>query len=419
MLKRKSIFLLPFLVFVGWVTSCTKPSPEVAPTQHTAHISISLDALRSAHGVDTENPGATDPNLNPPTNPNPEDQEDVITELRLILFRPGAPNASFNMKFDAANIQNNRVTFKMSELAAYDMYLLANESASGQATAELAFLSLAGVSRNLLENNIANVKMVGIAPEQMGSGVRGRFMMTAVYKGVNFSRSLPGSGTQSDPHRIDLEVLNRAQRPDILGNRKPAEMMRSLAKMEITLTDIVEVVINEDGSKTYSWILPYGYEPDTRLKVELLNMPKAYTLFPRKQLTDPGLIGTINDYVFSFQQAPEKSHIVLPANIDEASIGGILTADYKLYVYLPEYLAPQTLEKEQRPGVKITYRARNKITNVWEEQYQYYPIQNGNGNKKTHYDTVLGDLKHSKEWSVFRNRLYQMKVKVKGTSPEF
>ncbi len=410
MLRRKSIFLLPFVVFAWVVTSCTKPCPEVDSTQPTAYISISLDALRSAHGVDTEDPGATDPNTNPSAPLNPEDQEDVITELRVILFRPGAANASLNIKFDATRIVNNRVAFKMSELANYDMYLLANESASGQENAELSFLSLAGLSRNALETCSA-VKMVGIASEQMGSGVKGRFMMTAVYKGVPFSRSLPGSGTESDPYRIDLEHLNKAQRPHIKGNRKPAEMMRSLAKMEITLADIVEIIVKEDGSHDYNWILPYGYEPGTRLYVELLNMPKTYTLFPRNQVTDISLIGKIDEYVFNFFPQPKKESVVLPDNIEAPSIGGIITADYRLFVYLPEYLAPKTLDVMKRPGVKITYRAMGH-GGAWVDKSRFYPIQNGTG--ETHYDTILEGGSHSTEWSVFRNRLYKMRVNVKG-----
>lgn len=401
MLKRKSIFLLPFLVFVGWVTSCTKPNQGLDPTQpHTAYVSLGIDALRS-HGVDTENPGFTDPNT------DPADKEDVIRELRLILFPTGVANASLNVKFDAANIVNHRVTFKISEMLTYDIYMIANESASGQSGTDLSFLSQAGISRNTLES-FADVNMVGIVPEQMGSGVNGLFMMTAVYKGVTFSRSLPGTGSQADPHRINLQPQNLVQRPSIKGtNRQAAEMMRSLAKMEITLKDVVEVVVGEDGSKTYSWILPYGYTPNSRLKVELLNMPAKYTLFPRKQLTNPAIVGAAQGYTFSFQGAPQEAYVVLPPNIDDASIGGILTADYRLYVYLPEYLASQTLPEQQRPGVKITYSEENIAT----PKSKFYPIRNAG---PTHYDTVLGDLNHSTDWSVFRNRFYKMRVNIKG-----
>lgn len=401
MLKRKSIFLLPFLVFVGWVTSCTKAKQGLDPTQqHTAVISLGINSLRS-HGEDTENPGFTDPNT------DPSEREDVIKELRLILFPSGGANAAMNMKFDEAGIVNGRVTFRMSELRTYDVYLLANESASGQSATDLAFLSQAGISRNQLES-FANVKMVGITPEQVGSGVENYFMMTAVYKNVVFSRTLPGSGTQADPHRIDLQSQNVMQRPQIQGqDRQSAEMMRSLAKMEITLKDVVEVVVGEDGSKTYSWILPYGYTPNSRLKVELLNMPAKYTLFPRKQLTNPAIVGAAQGYTFSFQGAPQEAYVVLPPNIDDASIGGILTADYRLYVYLPEYLASQTLPEQQRPGVKITYSEEN----VANPKSRFYPIRNAGA---THYDTVLGDLDHSKDWSVFRNRFYKMKVNIQG-----
>lgn len=401
---RKSIFLLPFFV-VAWFTSCTHVGQEVEPTQQTTYVTLNIGSLRS-HGDDTEDPGFTNPNT------DPEHNEDRIEELRMIAFPVGEANASLNLKFDAASIVNNRITFKVSEPRAYDIYLLANESASGQAATQLAFLQGAAVSRNELETTIAKVDMVGIVPEQMGSGVNGTFMMTAVYKNVSFSRSLPGTGSQSDPHRIDLSAQNLQQRPQVHGtDRKSAEMMRSLAKLEITLKDIVEISPNGSGGFSYDWILPYGYTPNSRLKVELLNMPKKYTLFPRPQLTDISLVGgAIQNYVFSFSTAPDPKAVILPPEV-EPSIGGILTADYKLYVYLPEYLAAKTLAENQKPGVKISYYEEG-VAGVKD---RFYPIENDG---PTHYDNILEEPgikdQYSKLWSVFRNRLYKMTVNVKG-----
>ncbi len=403
MLIRKSILLLPFLLFAWWFTSCseTKQGKELNPTQQPTYISLGVGTLRS-HGEDTENPGTTNPNT------DVDHREDLIKELRLILFPSGAANASLNIKFDATNITNNRITFRLEELRAYDIYIIANESASGQSTSTLAFLASAAISRSAIET-FSGVNMVGIVPEQMGSGVDGLFMMTAVYKNVVFSRSLPGSGSLLNPYRINLHTHNTLQRPLIQGtNREAAEMMRSLAKMEITLKDIVEVVVDENGNRTYNWILPWGYAPNSRLKVELLNMPKQYTLFPRAYLTDVALVGKIQDYIFSFIGAPQEENVVLPPNIGDASIGGILTADYKLYIYLPEYLAPQTLAEQERPGVKISYYSLDPFIG---EKSSFYPIQNAGS---THYETVLMGLNHSADWSVFRNRLYKMKVNIKG-----
>lgn len=91
------------------------------------------------------------------------------------------------------------------------------------------------------------------------------------------------------------------------------------------------------------------------------------------------------------------------------SIGGIYMGDYKITLYLPEYLASSQLAEVQRPAIKITYQ----VAGSDDKLSKIYPIQNG-APASTDYETVLSGLTDRPDWCVYRNRFYQIQVNIVG-----
>lgn len=341
--------------------------------------------------------------------------EDKIEEFRLIIFPTGGNTSIVNLFVADLGQNNRRVVFKLKKKARYDFYLIANESASGQKATDLAFLSHDQISRSELEN-VRSIQMINVSSEKQKSGLGSAIMMTALYKNVPVSESLRGNGTEFNPYIIDLTEFNRLQRRhDVATDRSSAELMRSLAKVELTLKGVVAIrphsqMTLDNPKYEYSWILPYGYKDDSKLLIEVLNTPKSYTLFPCNLLTDITTVGVLPPYQFSFNDKPDPNYVVLP-DLSDSSIGGIYVGDYVITIYLPEYLASESLAEEERPEIKITYHVDGKT----DKQSKIYPFQNKETNlQPTDYETALEGLPQRPLWNIYRNRLYKIKVNIFG-----
>lgn len=99
-------------------------------------------------------------------------------------------------------------------------------------------------------------------------------------------------------------------------------------------------------------------------------------------------------------KAINPDYIDLPAEL-EPSIGGIRTADYKIYVYLPEYLTKKDLPQNKQPGVEIVYKRAGGQPCA---KVLPHPKR-----RATHYDKILSGLERG-ESSIYCNRHKVMKI---------
>lgn len=391
------------LLFLCLTASCRVDCPEL---DTDTYVSVQFGILQ---GLSSDRPVTKDGRV-PGT-----DVDNKLDELRVIIFPAGKDKSVINHLATAQERKNRRATFLFDKMARYDFYFIANESASNQKRGALAFLSGEQVNRQDLES-MTGVQMVNVASEVQNSGLGSAIMMTALYKNVSVSTSLRGSGTQSDPYVVDFTAFNKIQRPNYTEpNRSKAELMRSLAKVELTLKGIVAIRTKPGSTASrpqydYSWTLPYGYKDNSKLQIEILNMPKSYTLFPSSKLTDIATVGTLPPYQFSFKSKPDPKYVILP-DISEPSIGGIYMGDYLITIYLPEYLAKKSLAKNAQPAIKITYYEAGVDT----PKSKTYPFKNESASAQTtDYETILKDLPERADWNVYRNRLYQINANILG-----
>ena len=370
----------------------------------TGYVSIQFDLLHALHSNGLRAGNST------------EELDNKLQELRMIVFPEGENASVINLLATDQQRENKRIIFKLSKLQKYDFYFIANESASGQKGSDLAFLDNQEVILRSQLEGMKTVKAPNIVSEEELTGVGASIMMTALYKGVLISESLQGAGTQISPYIIDLTKFNEVQRPNLTAtNRVPAELMRSLAKVELTLKGIVAIRTKQGSTASnpqynYSWVLPYGYKDSSKLLIEVLNMPKSYTLFPSSKLTDIATVGSLPPYQFSFNSKPDPKYVIRP-DISEPSIGGIYMGDYVITIYLPEYLAKKSLAKNAQPAIKITYYEAGIDT----PKSRIYPFKNESASAQTtDYETILKDLPERADWNVYRNRLYQINANILG-----
>lgn len=401
-LRHTHIYTL--LLILGTLLTCTSCVRDYNSLEgdETGYVLVQFDLLHSlrANGLRAGN--------------STEELDNKLQELRMIVFPEGENASVINLLATDQQRENKRIIFKLSKLQKYDFYFIANESASGQKGSDLAFLDNQEVILRSQLEEMKTVKAPNIVSEKELTGVGTSIMMTALYKGALISESLQGAGTQSSPYIVDLTKFNEVQRPNLTAtNRAPAELMRSLAKVELTLKGIVAIRTKPGSTASnpqynYSWVLPYGYKESSKLLIEILNMPKSYTLFPSNRLTDIATVGTQPPYQFSFNGDPNPDYIV-PPTMTGPSIGGIYMGDYKITLYLPEYLASSQLAEAQRPAIKITYQ----VAGSDDKLSKIYPIQNGTP-ASTDYETVLAGLTDRPDWNVYRNRFYQIQVNIMG-----
>lgn len=403
-LRHTNIYTL--LLILGALltsTSCVRDYNSLEGEDETGYVSIQFDLLHALHS-------------NGLRGNSTEELDNKLQELRMIVFPEGENASVINLLATNQQRENKRIIFKLSKLQKYDFYFIANESASGQKGSDLAFLDNQEVILRSQLEGMKTVKAPNIVSEEELTGVGASIMMTALYKGVLISESLQGAGTQSSPYIIDLTKFNEVQRPNLTAtNRAPAELMRSLAKVELTLKGIVAIRTKPGSTASnpqynYSWVLPYGYKDSSKLLIEILNMPKSYTLFPSNRLTDIATVGTLPPYQFSFKSKPDPKYVILP-NISEPSIGGVYIGDYVITIYLPEYLAKESLAKNAQPAIKITYYEAGIDT----PKSRTYPFKNESASAQTtDYETILKDLPERADWNVYRNRLYQINANILG-----
>lgn len=396
--------IIPCLLLLCLTASCRVDCPEL---DTETYVSVQFGILK---GLSSDRPVTKDGRA-PGT-----DVDNKLDELRVIIFPAGENRSVVNHLATAQELTNRRATFLFDKMARYDFYFIANESASNQKSGALAFLSGEQVNRQDLES-MTSVQMVNVASEVQNSGLGSTIMMTALYKNVSVSTSLRrGSGTQSDPYVVDFTAFNKIQRPNYTEpDRSKAELMRSLAKVELTLKGIVAIRTKPGSTASspqydYSWALPYGYKDNSKLQIEILNMPKSYTLFPSSKLTDIATVGTLPPYQFSFNSKPDPKYVIQP-DISEPSIGGIYMGDYVITIYLPEYLAAKSLDESAQPAIKITYYEAGVDT----PKSRTYPFKNESASaQSTDYETILKDLPERADWNVYRNRLYRIDATILG-----
>ncbi len=338
-----------------------------------------------------------------------QDEEDKVHELRIMLFQggdlkynlcynvPGGTGTDFTFNGDPSV---RRAVFRLPKPGVYDMVVIANEHVN---TTEGPTITskLNAIARRDQLNDI-RIDMPTIYKAGTLPNIKLRSPMTAEYKNVDMNHS----GTQATPYQIILPTPTHG-----------VELLRCMAKVELLLKDMIEVEELANNQKKYSWIGSGSFE---RLyTVQSFNMPKSFSLMPQNQLTpDAEVASGVLFNNIPLPATPDPRCVIEPASPEDPSIGGILTADYRLAFYIPEYLAKTGLGADSQPLLKFTYKY---WSNIWDpssltEKTSNHPMKNPNLSAAQKYlqEVVTlhgGTVVTTGEYSVYRNSCYRISVR--------
>ena len=338
-----------------------------------------------------------------------QDEEDKVHELRIMLFQggdlkynlcynvPGGTGTDFTFNGDPAV---RRAVFRLPKPGVYDMVVIANEHVNTTEGPTITSKLNAIVRRDELNNiriSTPTLYKAGTLPN-----IKLRSPMTAEYKNVDMNHS----GTQATPYQIILPTPSRG-----------VELLRCMAKVELLLKDMIEVEELANNQKKYSWIGSGSFERVYTIQSE--NMPKSFSLMPQNLLTpDAEVASGVLFNNIPLPATPDPRCVIEPASPEDPSIGGILTADYRLAFYIPEYLAKTGLGADSQPLLKFTYKY---WSNIWDpssltEKTSNHPMQNPTlpAAQKYLQEVVTlhgGTVVTTGEYSVYRNSCYRISVR--------
>lgn len=337
-----------------------------------------------------------------------QDEEDKVHELRIMLFQggdlkynlcynvPGGTGTDFTFNGDPTV---RRAVFKLPKPGVYDMVVIANERVDDTQGPSIT-TQLNAIARREQLNNI-RIDMPTIYKAGTLPNIKLRSPMTAEYKNVDMNHS----GTQTSPYRIVLPTDSHG-----------VELLRTMAKVEILLEDMIEVEELPNNQKKYSWIAPWRY--DRIYTVQSLNMPKSFPLMPQNQFTPDTEI--VSGAIFNDITLPSipDSRCVIEFPAEDPSIGGVVMANYRLAFYVPEYLAKTGLADASKPLLKFTYKYWDDAwnPNTLAEKTSNHPMKNLNLPAARKYlqevvDLHGGTVITTGDYSVYRNSCYRISVR--------
>ena len=338
-----------------------------------------------------------------------QDEEDKVHELRIMLFQggdlkynlcynvPGGTGTDFTFNGDPAV---RRAVFRLPKPGVYDMVVIANEQVDPMQGPSIT-TKLNGIARrdqlDDIRINMPTIYKAGTLPN-----IKLRSPMTAEYKNVDMNHS----GTQATPYQIILPTPSHG-----------VELLRGMAKVELLLKDMIEVEELANNQKKYSWIGSGLFE--RVYTIESFNMPKSFLLMPQNLLTpDAEVVSGALFNNISLPATPDPRCVIEPVSPEDPSIGGILTADYRLAFYIPEYLAKTGLNAASQPLLKFTYKYWEDIWNpsTLKEKTSNHPMKNPNLAVARQYlqEVVTlhgGTMVTTGEYSVYRNSCYRISVR--------
>ena len=337
-----------------------------------------------------------------------QDEEDKVHELRIMLFQggdlkynlcynvPGGTGTDFTFNGDPTV---RRAVFKLPNPGVYDMVVIANERVDDTQGPSIT-TKLNAIARREQLNNI-RIDMPTIYKAGTLPNIKLRSPMTAEYKNVDMNHS----GTQATPYQIVLPTDSHG-----------VELLRTMAKVEILLEDMIEVEELPNNQKKYSWIGPWRY--DRIYTVQSLNMPKSFPLMPQNQFTPDTEI--VSGAIFNDITLPSTpdSRCVIEFPAEDPSIGGGVMANYRLAFYVPEYLAKTGLGADSQPLLKFTYKYWDDAwnPNILAEKTSNHPMKNLNLPAARKYlqevvDLHGGTVITTGDYSVYRNSCYRISVR--------
>jgi hypothetical protein len=304
----------------------------------------------------------------------------------------------------------------------FDFYFVANEASK---TYDLT-TALQGVTERGHLYSLSGLTQIPWQPEFLpklaeGGGEDDLIPMTAVCPNISLSeiKRMLGRGTERDPYRFLAEN----------GKRTPVLLTRVLARIDITMPDMVANSVL--GDPTSDQVLVLDYIED--FQMALYNVPRYFSLFASRYYDENHWTTTLYNPINSnYYRAPQdgqdcyyierdknkvRRNMISTESAGQA-IGELRTSDYYTTLYVPEFIRQTSADAGLTPDQLAAMQLRLTFqVNDWDPKHR-------NGYQVTRHPLVdKFDDRNTEEtgqlaaqnagvstYSVIRNTWYQIKI---------
>ena len=254
-----------------------------------------------------------------------------------------------------------------------------------------------------------------------GSGEEDLIPMTAICSNVSLDdiKQMLGQGTKEDPYRFLAKN----------GKHRPVRLTRVLARVDITMPDMIANSVLGDPKSDQMLVLDYIDD----FQMALYNVPRYFALFASRYYDEnqwtPSLYNPISS---NYYRAPQdgqdcyylerdknkvQRNMASTASAGQA-IGELRTSDYYTTIYVPEFIRQTNVEAEKTPDQLAAMQLRLTFqVNDWDPQHRT-GYQVGRHPLKDKFDDrdseekgqLAANNKDVSIYSVIRNTWYQIKI---------
>ena len=309
------------------------------------------------------------------------------------------------------------------DVKSFDFYFVANEASKTYSLPT----ALQGVTERIQLYTLSGLTKIPWQPEFLpklakgGSGEDDLIPMTAICPNISLSdiKQMLGQGTKEDPYRFLAEN----------GKRRPVRLTRVLARIDITMPDMIANKVL--GDPTSDQVLVLDYIED--FEMALYNVPRYFSLFASRyydenQWTTSLYSPISNNYYTNPQDGQDCYYIERDKNKVQRNmastastghaIGELQCSDYYTTIYVPEFIRPESADAGLTPDQLAAMQLRLTFqVNDWDPKhrtgYQFgrHPLVDKFDDRVSEEKGQLAaNNKNVSTYSVIRNTWYRIKI---------
>ena len=416
-------WLLSAMLLLTGLTSCVYDDPSACPPeQGDFYLSMSV-APQSTFRQ------GTDPLPEPELQAKLTAAENKVKSVRVLIFDHAMGKCLVNQVLGGYTQPATDGTpwshpvLIPGDVKSFDFYFVANEASK---TYNLT-TALQGVTERGQLYTLPGLTKIPWQPEFLpslaegGSGEEDLIPMTAICSNVSIDaiKKMLGQGTERDPYRFLATSTER----------HPVRLTRVLARIDITMPDMIANKVLGDPTSDQMLVLDYIDD----FEMALYNVPRYFSLFASRYYDENRWTTTLYNPISSnYYRAPqggqdcyyiERDKDKVQRNMASTTstghaIGELRTSDYYTTIYVPEFIRPTSadagLTSDQLAAMQLRLTFQ---VNDWDPQHRTgyqvgrHPLVDKFDDRTTEKTGQLAaNNKDVSIYSVIRNTWYRIKI---------
>ena len=413
-------WLLSAMLLLTGLTSCVKEDPSACPSgQGDFYLSMSV-APQSTFRQGEVPLSELQEKL--------KNAENKVKSVRVLIFDHATGECLVNQILGGYTQPKDNTTawshpvLIPGNVRSFDFYFVANEASK---TYNLT-TALQGVTEREQLYSLSGLTQIPWQPEFLpklaeGGAEEDLIPMTAVCPNISLSqiKRMLGRGTERDPYRFLAEN----------GKRTPVLLTRVLARIDITMPDMIANSVL--GDPTSDQVLVLDYIED--FQMALYNVPRYFSLFASRYYDENQWTTTLYSPINSnYYRAPQdgqdcyyierdknkvRRNMISTASPGQA-IGELRTSDYYTTLYVPEFIRQTSADAGLTPDQLAAMQLRLTFqVNDWDPKHRNgyqvtrHPLVDKFDDRTTEETGQLAAQNAGvSTYSVIRNTWYQIKI---------